>query len=147
MEPRENKQTERAAPAPGLVKERCQPLFLFLFHLPWYQIGCYSKNLVPWNECALPSEKAKLTKSSQWSSLFLYSLFVICTNGNRQMIDLTIFEAWSYFFSGCENVGSISESDQLHTYPSPDPTLTLTCYFLIVVELGGRGVGLEFLRY
>ena len=113
--------------------------FLFLFHLPWYQIGCYSKNLVPWNECALPSEKAKLTKSSQWSSLFFYSLFVICTNGNRQMIDLTIFEAWSDFFSGCENVGSISESDQLHTYPSPDPTLTLTCYFLIVVELGGRG--------
>ena len=55
------------------------------------------------------------------------------------MIDLTIFEAWNDFFSGCENVGSISESDQLHTYPSPDPTLTLTCYFLIVVELGGRG--------
>ena len=64
------------------------------------------------------------------------------------MIDLTIFEAWNDFFSGCENVGSISESDQLHTYPSPDPTLTLTCYFLIVVELGGGGgVGLEFLRY
>ena len=50
----------------------------------------------------------------------------------------TIFEAWNDFFSGYENVGSMSESDQLHTYPSPDPTLTLTCYFLIVVELGGR---------
>ena len=84
----------------------------------------------------LPSEKAKLTKSSQWSSLFFYSLFVICTNGNRQMIDLTIFEAWSEFLSDCENVRSMSESDQLHTYPSPDPTLTLTCYCLIVVELG-----------
>ena len=35
-----------------------------------------------------------------------------------------------------ENVGSMSESDQLHTYSSPDPTLALTCYCLIVVELG-----------
>ena len=52
------------------------------------------------------------------------------------MIDLTIFEAWSDFLSDCENVRSMSESDQLHTYPSPDPTLTLTCYFFIVVELG-----------
>ena len=52
------------------------------------------------------------------------------------MIDLTIFEAWSEFYSDCENVESISESDQLHTYPSPGPTLTLTCYFCIVVELG-----------
>ena len=40
----------------------------------------------------LPSEKAKLTKSSQWSSLFLYSLFVIWTNGNRQIIDLTMVD-------------------------------------------------------
>ena len=55
------------------------------------------------------------------------------------MIDLTIFEAWSEFYSDCENVGSMSVPDQLHTYPSPDPTLTLTCYFFVVVELGGRG--------
>ena len=46
------------------------------------------------------------------------------------------FEAWSEFYSDCENVESISESDQLHTYPSPDPTLALTCYYMIVVELG-----------
>ena len=52
------------------------------------------------------------------------------------MIDLTIFEAWSEFLSDCENVRSMSETDQLHTYPSPDPTLALTCYCLIVVELG-----------
>ena len=70
----------------------------------------------------------------EWNQEML--LFVICTNGNRQMIDLTIFEAWNDFLSDCENVESISESDQLHTYPSPDPTLTLTCYFCIVVELG-----------
>ena len=31
---------------------------------------------------------------------------------------------------------SISVSGQLPTYPSPDPTLTLTCYQLTVVELG-----------
>ena len=53
-----------------------------------------------WNQrcacLALPSEKAKLTKSSQWSSLFLYSLFVIWTNGNRQMIDFTMVD---YFWS------------------------------------------------
>ena len=31
---------------------------------------------------------------------------------------------------------SISVSGQLPTYPSPDPTLTLTCYQLTIVELG-----------
>ena len=31
---------------------------------------------------------------------------------------------------------SISVSGQLPTYPSPNPTLTLTCYQLTVVELG-----------
>ena len=33
-------------------------------------------------------------------------------------------------------LGSISVSEQLPTYPSPNPTLTLTCYQLTVVELG-----------
>ena len=32
--------------------------------------------------------------------------------------------------------GSISISGQLPTYPSPNPTLTLACYQLTVVELG-----------
>ena len=32
-------------------------------------------------------------------------------------------------------VGSISVSGKLPTYPSPNPTLTLTCYQLTVVEL------------
>ena len=32
--------------------------------------------------------------------------------------------------------GSISVSGQLHTYPSPNSTLTLTCFQLTVVELG-----------
>ena len=31
---------------------------------------------------------------------------------------------------------SISVSGQLPTYPSPNPTLTLTCYQLTVFELG-----------
>ena len=31
---------------------------------------------------------------------------------------------------------SISVSGQLSTYPYPNPTLTLTCYQLTVVELG-----------
>ena len=33
------------------------------------------------------------------------------------------------------NVGSISVSGQLPTYPFPNPTLTLTCYQLTVVGL------------
>ena len=37
------------------------------------------------------------------------------------------------------NMGSISVSGQLPTYPSPKPTLTLTCCQLTVVEL--RRVG------
>ena len=36
-------------------------------------------------------------------------------------------------------MGSISVSGQLPTYPSPYPTLTLTCRQLTVVELGGGG--------
>ena len=32
--------------------------------------------------------------------------------------------------------GSISVSEQLHTFPSPDPILTLTCYQLTDVGLG-----------
>ena len=32
--------------------------------------------------------------------------------------------------------GSISVSGQLPIYPSPNPTLTLSCYQLTVVELG-----------
>ena len=35
-----------------------------------------------------------------------------------------------------QNNGSISVSGQLPIYPSPSPTLTLTCYQLTVVELG-----------
>ena len=34
MEPRENKQAERAAPAPGIVQTRCQPFFCFYFTCP-----------------------------------------------------------------------------------------------------------------
>ena len=37
--------------------------------------------------------------------------------------------------------GSISVSGQLPTYPSPNPTLTLSCYQLTVVELGEGLVG------
>ena len=33
-------------------------------------------------------------------------------------------------------IGSMSVSDQLSTYPSPNPTLILNCYQLTVVELG-----------
>ena len=33
-------------------------------------------------------------------------------------------------------IGSISESEHLRTHPSPNPTLTLTCYHLIFVGLG-----------
>ena len=38
----------------------------------------------------------------------------------------------------CQNrtFGSISVSGQLPTYPFPNPTLTLTCCQLTVVELG-----------
>ena len=52
-----------------------------------------------------------------------------------------IFDAvsvgWRMEGGGVEqNNGSISVSWQLPTYPSPSPTLTLTCYQLTVVELG-----------
>ena len=44
-----------------------------------------------------------------------------------------------YSYSIC--LGSISVSGQLPTYPSPNPTLTLTCCQLTVVELGEGWVG------
>ena len=53
------------------------------------------------------------------------------------------------FFKCCDNlaygdgdhyrvkkIGSISVSGQLPTHPSPNPTLTLTCCQLTIVELG-----------
>ena len=40
-----------------------------------------------------------------------------------------------------KNMGSISVSGQLPTYPSPNPTFTLTCYQLTVVGLGEGLVG------
>ena len=42
---------------------------LFLFHLLWYQIGCYSKNIVLWNECAHAFLK---------SSLYLIAMEFVC---------------------------------------------------------------------
>ena len=38
-------------------------------------------------------------------------------------------------------IGSISVSGQLRTYPSPNPTFTLTCYQFTVVGLGEGWVG------
>ena len=35
-----------------------------------------------------------------------------------------------------ELIGSISVVGQLSTYPSPNPTVTLTCYQVTVVGLG-----------
>ena len=36
---------------------------------------------------------------------------------------------------GYKEIGSISVSGQLPTYPSPNPTSTLTCYQLTVVGI------------
>ena len=168
--------------------EKMSAFCLFFFHLPWYQIGCYSKNLVPRNECAHAWLKGLLFYVFNWISLYLIAIKFVClcfleskmcmfsasvwegkTHKKQSMVlfvplfsfcDLDkwksskdrfddgkiLFEVWSEFFSGCENVGSMSESDQLHTYPSPGPTLTLTCYFFYCCLVRG-GVGVEFLRY
>ena len=40
---------------------------------------------------------------------------------------------------------SVSESDQLHTYPSPNSTLTLALYQLTAVGLGEEYVGAQIL--
>ena len=42
--------------------------------------------------------------------------------------------------------GSMLVSDQLRTYPSPNPKLTLNCYQLIVVGLREGWVGSQLLR-
>ena len=74
----------------------------------------------------IKSEKAKLTKSSQWSSLFLYSLFVIWKNGNRQIIDLTMVD---YFLilkrRGISSV-ILKMSDQCQNLINCKPTPPLT---------------------
>ena len=40
------------------------------------------------------------------------------------------------YYLGHKTSGLLSVSGQLPTYPSPNPTLTLTCYQSTVVELG-----------
>ena len=49
----------------------------------------------------------------------------------NDFFDILLQLLLSYRYLGC-----ISASGQLPTYPSPNPTLTLTCYQLIVVGLG-----------
>ena len=51
---------------------------LFLIHLPWYQIGCYSKNLVPRNECAHAFLKGLLFYVFNWISLYLIAIKFVC---------------------------------------------------------------------
>ena len=51
---------------------------LFLFHLPWYQIGCYSKNLVPRNECTHAFLKGLLFYVFNWISLYLIAIKFVC---------------------------------------------------------------------
>ena len=49
-----------------------------LFHLPWYQIGCYSKNLVPWNECTHAFLKGLLFYVFNWISLYFIAIKFVC---------------------------------------------------------------------
>ena len=51
---------------------------------------------------------------------------------------------YPFTLSCCSNVGSMSVSEKLPIYPSPNPTLTLSCKQLTVVGLGG-GVGVQML--
>ena len=43
--------------------------------------------------------------------------------------------------------GLMSVSEKLHTYPSPNPTSTLTFYQLTVAGLARGGVGEQLLKY
>ena len=54
---------------------------------------------------------------------------------NKDTMFFLIFYFNNYYLID-RYLGCISASGQLPTYPSPNPTLTLTCYQLIVVELG-----------
>ena len=51
---------------------------------------------------------------------------------------------YPFTLSCCSNVGSMSVSEKLPTYPSPKPTLTLTCYHLMVFWVRG-GVNVHML--
>ena len=51
---------------------------LFLFHPPWYEIGCYSKNLVPRNECTHAFLKGLLFYVFNWISLYLIAIKFVC---------------------------------------------------------------------
>ena len=57
-----------------------------------------------------------------------YTMYILKTGANGVHI--------IYFCTLDRILGSISVSGQLPTYPSPNPTLTLTCCQLTVVELG-----------
>ena len=55
-----------------------------------------------------------------------------------KLVSLLIYFLWRKIEAHWieRNLGSISVSGQLPTYPSPNSTLTLTCCQLTVVELG-----------
>ena len=50
---------------------------------------------------------------------------VLVTRGSYRVKQKNVF--YPFTISWCSNVGSMSISEKLHTYPSPNTTLTLTC--------------------
>ena len=56
----------------------------------------------------------------------------------KSLTEVNIF-SWYYLIvteKYMGSFGSISVTEQLRTYPSPNPTLTLTCYQLTFIGLG-----------
>lgn len=73
----------------------------------------------------------------------------ICKKHSGSNIKMTVtWQFWEVF--ACliyAYFGSVSVSEKLCIYPSPKPTLTLTCYPLTIVELGkGYIIVLQLLR-
>ena len=59
-----------------------------------------------------------------------YKVWFSCDAVSRNELVVTLSVQWDHI------AWSLSVSGQLPTYPSPNPTLTLTCYQLTVVGLG-----------
>ena len=105
-------------PTPPL-KTFAQRIILMIFCAKKYLIKCCWVTVLTELHILLFHRRQFLSKLP--SALFFF----------KCLLQESLFWVWII-----KNTGSISVSGQLPTYPSPNPTLTLTCYQLTVVELG-----------
>ena len=103
----------------------------FYFSCIHFELEMHSQHLDP---LFIPNQIKKTTPIEGLRNPYVIKTKAVAFCG--QMLQQMKYQELSSKLSHTQGSGLISVSGQLPTYPSPNPTLTLTCYQLTVVELG-----------